>query len=556
MPKVLIVGGVAGGMSAAARLRRLDEEAEIIVFEKGEYISYANCGLPYYIGGVIRDREKLLVQTINSFKKRFRVDIRILSEVKKIGRVNKTLSVKNLITGEEYSEIYDKLILSPGAEPFIPRLPGIDNPKIFTLRSIADTDKIKAFIDTQKPKRALIIGAGFIGLEMAENLFNRGIFVTIVEMAEQVMNAIDFEMASIVHQHLRAKKIEFYLSDAVKSFEDLGSKIKTILTGGKEIVSEMVILSIGVKPDIKLAKEAGIKIGDKNGIAVNDYLQTSDENIYAVGDAVETINLVTGKPGIFPLAGPANKQGRIAADNIIKGNKHKYRGTMGTAIAKVFDLAVGVTGAAEKMLKSENIPYQALIIHPSSHASYYPGNLQFSLKLVFSPEDGRLFGAQAVGFEGVDKRIDVISTAIMNHNTIYDLEEIEHSYAPPYSSAKDPVNMAGFAAENALTGKVKIIYWNQIDGLNRSEYFILDVRTPEEYRMGTIKDAVNIPVESLRERIKELPKDKNIAVFCRVGQRGYIAARILTQKGFEDVYNLTGGYLTYSMAHQKQDNPV
>lgn len=554
MAKTIIIGGVAGGMSAAARLRRLDENMEIIVLEKGDYISYANCGLPYYIGGAIKERQKLLVQTVESFKSRFNVDVRTRNEALSIDRKNKTVKIKDLSTQREYTEKYDKLILSPGAEPIRPKLPGIDHPKIFTLRSIPDTDRIKSFIDEKKPQRAIIVGAGYIGLEMAENLHERGIFVTMVEMADQVMNAIDFEMAAIVHQHLRSKKIEFYLGSAVSSFSDDNGKVKVKLANGIEFSGDMVILSIGVVPDIHLAKEAGLDIGRKNGISVNEYLQTNDKDIYAVGDAIETTHPVTGKSAVLPLAGPANKQGRIAADNIADGNKTRYKGTLGSAVAKVFDLTVGVTGATEKMLNAEKIPHQSVIIHPSAHAGYYPNSLQLSIKLVFAPESGKILGAQIVGYDGVDKRLDVIATAMMNGNTVSDLTEIEHVYAPPFSSAKDPVNMAGFAAENILTGKIKPIHWNEIKDLDPKETFILDVRTPEEVKMGAIANAVNIPVDSLRERIKDVPRNKKVVAYCRVGLRGYIAARILTQNGYKDVYNLSGGYVTYSAAVSPQDN--
>lgn len=554
MSKTVVIGGVAGGMSAAARLRRLDEKMDIVVLEKGDYISYANCGLPYYIGGTIKERQKLLVQTVDSFKSRFNVDVRTRSEALSIDRKNRTVRVRDLNTQKEYTEKYDKLILSPGAEPIRPELPGINHPNIFTLRSIPDTDRIKAFVDNNKPRRAIIVGAGYIGLEMAENLHERGIFVTMVEMAPQVMNAIDFEMAAIVHQHLKTKKIEFYLGCAVSSFADDNGKVKVKLANDIEISGDMAVLAIGVKPDTHLASEAGLEIGPGRGIRVNEYLQTSDPDIYAVGDAVETVHPVTGKTMVLPLAGPANKEGRIAADNIVRGNKTRYEGTAGSAIAKVFDLTAGVTGATGKMLAAAKIPFHSVIIHPNAHAGYYPNSLQLSLKLLFSPDKGKILGAQAVGYDGVDKRLDVIATAMRNGNTIYDLEEIEHVYAPPYSSAKDPVNMAGFVAENVLDGSVKQVYWNEIDSIDRNAALVLDVRTPEEVRMGSISGMVNIPIDSLRDRIQELPKNKKIVVYCRVGLRGYIAARILSQNGFKDVYNLSGGYITYSAAVSPQDN--
>ena len=554
MSRIVIIGGVAGGMSAAARLRRMDENAEIVVLEKGEYVSYANCGLPYYVGGAIQEREKLLVQTVKGFGKRFRADVRTKNEALSIDRANKTVKVRKG-DGEEYSLPYDKLILSPGAEPIRPPLPGIDLDGIFTLRSIPDTDKIKAYIDSHGPHRALIVGAGYIGMEMAENLHERGIFVTMVELAPQVLSTIDPEMAAIVHQHLKTKRIEFYLGDAVCAFEDAAGRVKTKLRSGKDIISDMVVLAIGVKADVHLAKEAGLEIGERGGISVNPYMQTSDPDIYAVGDAVEVVHGVTGKKAVIPLAGPANKQGRIVADNIALGNKRKYEGTFGTAIAKVFDLTVGVTGATERLLRAENIPFEAAIVHPSSHATYYPNALQLSLKVLFSPRDGKILGAQCVGFDGVDKRIDIIATLMHKGGTVYDLTEIEHAYAPPYSSAKDPVNMAGFVAENILTGKQKPAYWYDIEKADRSKVTILDVRTAEEVHAGAIEGHLHIPVDNLRDRLSEIPKDKPVIAYCRVGLRGFVATRILEQSGFKDVRNLIGGYLTYSAAVSKQDNP-
>lgn len=553
--KCVIVGGVAGGMSTAARLRRLDERAEIVVFERGEYISYANCGLPYYIGGVIKERSNLLVQTVESFARRFNVDVRVKSEVLKIDREKKEVLVRDLRTGNEYTEKYDKLVLSPGATPVKPPIPGIDLPNIFTLRDIRDTDRIKEFIDSNKPRRALIVGAGFIGLEMAENLARRGILVTIVEAMEQVMGVIDFEMAALVHQHLKTKNVEFYLKDSVASFDkDLDGRIVVNLSSGRKLSVDMVILSIGVRPESKLAKEAGLEIGERGHIVVNDYLQTSDPDIYAIGDAIEVYHPVIKKKIGIPLAWPANLQGRIVADNIVFGNVRKYKGSIGTAIAKVFDITVAVTGATEKLLKREGIPYKYVIIHPSSHAGYYPGALPMSLKLIFSPEDGRILGAQAVGYDGVDKRIDVLSTAIQAGLTVYDLVDLDHAYAPPYSSAKDPVNIAGYVAENVLTGKQKIITWEEFLNSDKSSIFVLDVRTRDEYDLGHIEGAVNIPVDELRNNLDKLPRDKKIVVYCGVGLRAYVACRILYQNGFEEVYNLTGGYKTYEVVTQKQGN--
>ncbi len=549
MSKIVIVGGVAGGMSAAARIRRLDESVQIIVLERGEYVSYANCGLPYYIGGTIKEREKLLVQTEALFKSRFNIDVRTHSEVIKIDRKNKAVSIKDE-KNLEYLEKYDRLILSPGAEPIKPQIPGIDHPRIFTLRNIPDADEIKSFIKSKNPEQALIIGAGFIGLEMAENLHRQGIFVTIVEMTGQVMNSLDFEMAALVHHHLKAKKIELCLEEAVDSFEDKAGQVKAKLKSGRELITDMVILSIGVRPDVRLAKESGLDLGDLGGISVNEFMQTSDSDIYAVGDAVEIFNPVLKKKVLSPLAWPANQQGRIAADNIIEGNKIKYRGAISTAIVKVFDLTAGVSGATEKQLKGENIPYLVTIIHPFSHASYYPGSSRLSIKLLFSPGDGMILGAQAVGFSGIDKRLDVIASAIWNKNTVYDMMEFEHSYAPQFSSAKDPVNMAAFTAENILKNKVKVITWDAVESLDPSETILLDVRTPEETTSGMIGDALAIPLDELRNRFEELPKNKKIVAYCHAGQRGYIASRFLMQKGFSEVYNLTGGYLTYSAARR------
>ncbi len=548
MKKIVIVGGVAGGASAAARLRRNSESAKIILFEKGEHISYANCGLPYYIGGTISEREKLFVQTPETFAKRFNIDVRVKSEVISIDREKRTVSVRNIETGEDYMENYDSLILSPGAQPVKPPIPGIDSEGIFTLRNVNDTDDIKEFMRSRKPQTAVVVGAGFIGLEMAENLTDQGIETTIIEMADQVMTPIDYEMASEVHQHLRQKRVEFLLGEQVVSFTK-GNRFSVNLKSGKEVAADLVILSIGVKPLSKLAGEAGLELTNRGAIVVNSYMQTDDENIYAVGDAVAVPNSVTGKPFTPFLAGPANKQGRIAADNIIFGNKKSYNGTPATAIAKVFDITVASTGVSEKVLKSENIPYRSLIIHSSSHAGYYPGALPMTLKLLFSPEEGKVLGGQIVGYDGVDKRIDLIATVLLKNGTIYDLQEIDHAYAPPFSSAKDPVNMAGFAAENIIQGKVKTICWNEISGLSE-DTFLVDVRTAEENSLGTIEGAINIPLDEIRERVDEIPKDKKILLFCAVGLRGYVASRILSQKGY-DVYNLSGGYKTYQHATRK-----
>ena len=545
--KYLVIGGVAGGATVAARLRRLDEDAQIVLFERGEYVSYANCGLPYYIGGEINDRKKLFVQTVQGFIDRFRIDIRTEQEVVAIHPDKKTVDVKNLKTGETYSESYDKLALSPGAEPLRPRIEGIDNTKIFTLRSVPDTDMIKSYVDDQKPKSAIVVGGGFIGLEMAENLHRQGIKVTIVEMANQVMAPLDFSMAQIVHEELVGQGVDLILSDGVERFGDDGGRVVVNLKSGRSLPVDMVLFNIGVRPETKLAVEAGLKIGPTRGIAVNEFMQTSDENIYALGDACEVIHGVTGKPALIPLAGPANKQGRMVADNMVSGNHSKYKRTIGTSVAKVFDLTVASAGANAKLLKREGIPYVSSFTHSSSHAGYYPNALSMSLKILFSPSDGRLLGAQIVGFDGVDKRVEMAAQVIQHHGTVYDLTELEHAYAPPYSAAKDPINMAGFVAENILCGKVKIAQWRDLNPDDNSTT-LLDVRTADEYALGTIPSSINIPLDSLRSRIAELPKGKPIIVNCAVGLRGYLAYRILVQHGFTDVRNLSGGFKTWHVA--------
>lgn len=541
--KVLIIGGVAGGASAAARLRRIDEQAEIIMFERGQYISFANCGLPYYIGGSIRERRNLLVQTAEAMKARFNIDVRDLSEVTSIDRENKKVRVHNLRTGSSYEESYDVLVLSPGALAIKPPIPGIQNPGIFTIRDIPDTDAIKEMVDKQ-PQCAVVVGGGFIGLEMAENLHARGLQVTIVEAADQVMTPIDYEMAAILHNHIRSKGCQLVLSDGVKSFEREGEQNIVVLQSGRRIPADIVILSIGVKPNHQLAKAAGLELGLTGGIKVNTYLQTSDENIYAVGDAIEVIDYVQGNPVVIPLAGPANKQGRIAADNIA-GKQTAYKGTQGTAIAKVFDLVVAATGSNEKLLKKSGKEYTSTITHSASHAGYYPGANQMAVKSVYTKE-GRLLGAQIVGTDGVDKRIDVMAVAVRHHLSMEDLTELELAYAPPFSSAKDPVNMAGYAASNILSGDIKPAYYDEARNADRDNTFFLDVRESFEYEAGHIPGAVNIPLNQLRSRLNQLPKDKEIIVNCQVGLRSYIGVRILLQNGFERVRNLSGGYKTYS----------
>lgn len=543
----LIIGGVAGGATVAARLRRMDEKANIILFERGKYVSYANCGLPYYIGDTINNREKLFVQTAKGFTDRFRIDIRTEQEVTAIRPDKKEVEIKNLSTGETYTETYDKLVLSPGAEPLRPSIEGIGSKKIFTLRNVPDTDTIKNYVNTENPKRAIVVGGGFIGLEMAENLHDLGIQVDVVEMANQVMAPLDFSMAAIVHRQLTDKGVGLHLEDGVSRFEEKDGGVTVHLRSGKQIATDMFLLSIGVRPETKLAKDAGLAIGERGGITVNDYMQTSDANIYALGDAVEVRHLVTGQPALIPLAGPANKQGRIVADNIVFGNKEKYPGSIGTSIAKVFDLTVAAAGANAKLLQRNNIPYISSYTHGASHAGYYPGAVPLSIKILFAPENGKLLGAQIVGFNGVDKRIEMLAQVIQRGGTVHDLAELEHAYAPPYSSAKDPVNMAGFVAENILNKKSRIIQWRELAELP-ADTIRIDVRTHDEYKLGTIPGFINIPVDELREHLDELPKEKPIVVTCAVGLRGYLAYRILVQNGFKHVRNLSGGYKTWSVA--------
>ncbi len=539
--KYVIVGAVAGGASTAARLRRNDELAEIVIFEKGEYISYANCGLPYYIGNVITNRNALFVQTAASFHKRFNIDVRTLSEVLAVNRATKSVSVKNQTTGEVYQESYDKLILSPGAEPIRPPLPGIMSEGIFTMRNVPDTDYIKAFVEKESVKKAVVIGAGFIGLEMAENLHHQGLEVTIIEMSNQIMAPVDFPIAAILQQHIRSKGVHLRLNTTVKGFEKEGNNIKVLLSDEAVLEADMVILSIGVKPDTKLAVAAGLKLGDAKGIWVNEYLQTSDSDIYAVGDAIEFENPITNKSMITYLAGPANKQGRICANNLAFGNSHKYKGSVNTAIVKVFDMTVATAGVASKHLKLANIPHHISTTTSGSHAGYYPGAKQMAIQLAFSPQDGRLLGAQVAGFDGVDKRLDILASAIKRNATIDELTEFEHAYAPPFSSAKDPVNIAAFAAENILEKRSVVFYWDEFDQITPNDVLI-DVRTKSEYGNGKILDAINIPVDDLRVRLDEIPKDKKIYIYCHGGLRGYLAQRILQQNGYQQTYNLSGGH--------------
>ena len=539
--KYLIVGAVAGGASTAARLRRLDEHAEIIIFEKGEYISYANCGLPYYIGNVIKDRNNLFVQTAASFNQRFNIDVRVKTEVLSIDAKNKVVIARNQNTLEEYEESYDKLVLSPGAEPLRPPLPGINNAGIFTLRNVTDTDYIKAYVDAHKAGKAVVIGAGFIGLEMAENLHHLGMEVSVIEMGNQILAPIDFAVAAEVQQHIRSKGIDLRLSTTVAGFENEDGKLKVLLKNEEPIDADVVILSIGVRPDTKLAVGAQLQLGSAKGIWVNEYLQTSDPNIYAVGDAIEFTNPITGQSMSTYLAGPANKQGRICANNMVNGNMEKYHGAINTAIVKVFDMTVATAGTASKHLSAAGIEHIVSTTHSGSHAGYYPGAKQMTIQIAFTPNDGKLLSAQIAGYEGVDKRMELLSQAIKHGDTIYDLMEIEHAYAPPFSSAKDPVNIAGFVAENILSKKMNVVYWNELTEIE----LIVDVRTEQEFLSGHIPGALNIPIDELRTRIHEIPNAERIVLYCAVGQRGYLASRILTQHGFNNIYNLSGGYTTW-----------
>lgn len=549
--KTIIIGGVAGGASTAARLRRLDEKAEIILLERGEYISYANCGLPYYIGGVIQEREQLLVQTVAGFKQRFNIDVRVNSEAISIHPDEKKVRVRSTIDGREYEESYDKLVLSTGAEPIKPPIPGIDNPRIMSLRNVPDTDKMKAFITKHQPKRAVVIGGGFIGLEMVENLKEAGVEVCIVERLNQVMAPLDFSMASHVHRELIDKGVGLLLEENVVRFEPIDNGVQVQTESGKKIDADLVVLSIGVRPETKLAKDAGLTIGKSGGIHTDEYMQTSDKDIYALGDSTEVFNPVINAYQLIPLAGPANKQGRIVANNIAEGNHSVYKGSIGTSIAKVFGLTVAATGASSKLLDRENIQHLTSYTHGNSHAGYYPGSMPLSVKINFTAPDGRLLGAQVVGHEGVDKRIDLFAQIIRTGGTIYDLQEIEHAYAPPYSSAKDPVNMAGFMAENILKKRVKVMMWDEVDRLG-DDTVVIDIRTQEEYEMGHIEGAINVPLDDIRALKDEIPQGKKLLVYCVIGLRGYVAARILMQLGFAEVYNLSGGYKSYLMAVNKQ----
>ena len=552
--KYVIVGGVAGGATAATRIRRLTEDAEIILFEKGEYISYANCGLPYYIGGVIEERDKLFVQTPEAFGKRFNIDVRTQSEVTAIDKASKEVSVRTA-DGKTYTQSYDKLLLSPGASPLVPPLPGIQSEGIFTLRNVNDTDKIKTYLDSHKVSRAVIVGGGFIGLEMAENLRHAGSQVAVVEMAPQVMGPIDYSMAALVHEHLQEKGIKLYLGEAVERFSRQCEELTVHFKSGIELKADMVLLSIGVRAETRLAQEAQLRLGEMRGIWVNEYLQTSDENIYAVGDAIEYPHPITGKPWLNFLAGPANRQARIVADNMVLGNRVSYEGSIGTAIAKVFDLTVASTGLPAKRLKQMEIPYLSATIHNGSHAGYYPGSMQMDIKITFSPTDGKLYGAQIVGYDGVDTRIDQYALAIKQGATVEQLTRLEHAYAPPFSSAKDPVAISGYVASNILSGKMQPLYWREMQQADTTDITLVDVRTPDEFALGSITGAINIPLDEMRQRLAEIPTNRPVWLFCGVGLRGYLASNILKANGYSEVRNLIGGLKTYNAATAKIATP-
>ncbi|MFV8457957.1 FAD-dependent oxidoreductase [Vibrio owensii] len=566
MSKIVIVGGVAGGASAAARARRLSEDAEIIMFERGPFVSFANCGLPYHIGGDIQERSKLLLQTPESFLARFNVDVRVMNEVVSINRQDKTVTVKNLLDGSEYQESYDFLLLSPGAGPVVPPIPCIDNPLTHSLRNIPDMDRIIKTIETNKVEHATVVGGGFIGLEMMESFHQLGVKTTLVEMADQVMTPVDREMAGFAHAEIREKGVDLRLGVALSSVEyvanqsvanteageddehqHLQGKLTLSLNNGEQLDTDILIMAIGVRPETKLAQEAGLQIGALGGIYTNEYMQTSDPSIYAVGDAVEEKDFVTGEQTLVPLAGPANRQGRMAADNML-GRKEIYQGTQGTAICKIFDLAVASTGKNEKQLKRENIAYEKVYVHTASHASYYPGAETVSFKMLFDPATGKILGAQAVGKDGVDKRIDVMAVAQRAGMTVEQLQHLELTYAPPYGSAKDVINQAAFVANNIIKGDATAIHFDEIDNLSEDQV-LLDVRNPGELEsVGFIEGAINIPVDLLRQRMNELPKDKEIVIYCQVGLRGNVAYRQLVNSGFK-ARNLLGGYRTYKFAN-------
>jgi NADPH-dependent 2,4-dienoyl-CoA reductase/sulfur reductase-like enzyme/rhodanese-related sulfurtransferase len=543
--KLLIVGGVAGGASAAARARRLSEDAHIVVFERGPDVSFANCGLPYYLGGEISERDKLLVVTPERLRTRYKLDVRVRTSVEAIDRARKKVRARDLVTGRKYEERYDKLILAPGAAPIRPPLPGMDLPGVFTLRNLQDMDRIKAKLD-EGVRRAVVVGAGFIGLELVENLVRRGITTTVVELQDQVLPPFDKEMTTPIAEQLAARGVTLLLGQSAEAFEQAADGLVVRLKSGQRLAAQVVVVGVGVRPENKLAVEAGLEVGPRGGIRVNEHLQTSDPDIYAVGDAIEVKDFVTGEPTQVPLAGPANRQGRIAADHIF-GRDVRYRGTQGTAIVRVFERTGAMTGASEKVLKRANRSYRKVYVHPTHHAGYYPGAEAMTLKLLFDPQTGTVLGAQAVGGAGVDKRIDVLAVAIQAGMTVFDLEEMELAYSPQYGSAKDPVNMAGFVAGGMLRGEHPQVDVEAVLAVSPGNHrFLLDVRTSQEYAAGHVPEATNIPLDELRSRLDEVPRENEVAVYCQVGQRGYLATRILRQAGFKAV-NVSGGYKTYRL---------
>lgn len=549
--KVIIIGGVAGGASAAARLRRLDEAAEIILLERGQFISYANCGLPYYVGGEINQKEALTLQTPQSFRQRFGIDVRTGHEAAAIRPEKKTVLIRDLAADQEYEETYDKLILSPGGEPARPPIPGTEDSRVFTLRTVPDALRIREYLQQNRPRRAVVMGGGFIGLEMAENLMRAGVAVTVVEAMDHVMAALDYDMACEVQQYLRHQGVQLVLSHKITAIDPQENALLVHLDNGKTLDADLLLLSAGIRPESALAREAGLTINERGAIRTDSHMRTSDENIYAVGDAVEITNLVTGLPGYVPLAGPANKQGRIAADHIC-GLPGEYRGTQGSSVMKLFDMTVASTGLNEAAAKAAGLSYDKVHIFSPSHATYYPGAANLTIKALFEQPTGRILGAQVVGFDGVDKRCDVLATAIRAGMTAYDLAELELCYAPPYSSAKDPVNMAGFVIENLLTGKVRQFHWDEIPRVLEDPHSILlDVRTDMEWSNGSIPGAVHIPLDSLRESLSKLDPEKEVYVHCQSGLRSYLACRILSQHGFS-CYNLSGGYRLYSLIRGNQ----
>lgn len=550
--KVVIIGGVAGGATAAARIRRLDENAEIIIFERSGFVSYANCGLPYYIGGVIEDQEELTLQTPEIFMKRFRIDVRVKHEVTAIHPEKKTVTVRRLEDNTVFEESYDKLLLAPGAKPVRPSLPGMDIPNLYTLRTVEDTLRIHAFVQKEKPKSVVIAGGGYIGVEVAENLRDLGIQVTIVQRPNQLLNPLDYDMASFVHAKMRQKGVRLMLGHSVEGFAEENGQIQVILKDAEPLQADMVLLAIGVQPDTELAKNAGIKLGIKGSILVNNHMETSVPDIYAAGDAVEVKHYITGEKALISLAGPANKQGRIAADNICGGDS-AYLGSQGSSVIKVFDMTVAVTGLNERAAKAAGLDYDKVFLSPSSHASYYPGAQVMTMKVVFEKKTYKLLGAQIIGYEGVDKRIDVLATAMHAGLTAIELKNLDLSYAPPYSSAKDPVNMAGFMIENIAQNKLQQFFWDEVEELPRDgSVTLLDARTPEEYALGKMDGFINIPLDELRDRLVEIPLGKDVYVVCQSGLRSYLACRILMQNGYR-CHNFSGGYRLYETIYRDQN---